>query len=68
MDTYSAVINGIVNYGRDVMVFDWHKAAEIIRDKKPSEAEAGLSQDWEWTGGVIYRDTQTHSRTRNWHS
>jgi len=37
-------------------VFDWHKAAQIIRDRKPTTAEAGLSGDWEWTGGCIYRD------------
>lgn len=37
-------------------VFDWNKAAEIIRDKQPKSAEAGLTGDWDWTGGVIYRD------------
>lgn len=37
-------------------VFDWHKAARLIRDRKPTEAGAGLRDDWEYTGGSIYRD------------
>jgi hypothetical protein len=37
-------------------VFDWDKAAEIIRDRKPDTAEAGLAEDWSHTGGTIYRD------------
>ena len=39
-----------------VKVFDWNKAAEIIKDRQPSEASAGLIEDWGWTGGEIYRD------------
>lgn len=39
-----------------VRVFDWNKAAEIIRDRKPTLAEAGLEGDWAYTGGVIYED------------
>ena len=37
-------------------VFDWDKAAKIIRDKKPLAASAGLIEDWFWTGGTIYED------------
>ena len=37
-------------------VFDWHKAAELIRKRKPLIASAGLRDDWEYTGGEIYRD------------
>jgi hypothetical protein len=47
---------GQLNKGKTQMVFDWDKAAQIIRDRKPEEAYAGLSGDWEWTGGVIYND------------
>jgi len=36
------------------MVFDWDKAARIIKERKPLVATAGLKNDWEWTGGVIY--------------
>ena len=39
-------------------VFDWDKAAQLIRERKPNVAGAGLRGDWEWTGGVIYRDGQ----------
>lgn len=35
-------------------VFDWDKAARLIRDRKPTEAEAGLAEDWSHTGGSIY--------------
>jgi hypothetical protein len=37
-------------------VFDWHRAAELIREMRPEEAAAGLSGDWEWTGGPIFRN------------
>lgn len=38
------------------MVFDWDKAAQLIRDRAPGEVEAGLQGDWDYTGGAIYRD------------
>ena len=41
-----------------MMVFDWDKAAKLIRERKPEEAFAGLKNDWEYTGGLIYRDGQ----------
>lgn len=56
MDTMSAFIRGEASRGKTPMVFDWHKAAELIRDRKPTVARAGLRSDWEWTGGDIYRD------------
>ena len=43
------------NRGKEMMVFDWDKAAELIRDQNPKKASAGLAGDWEWTGGEIYR-------------
>lgn len=36
-------------------VFDWNKAARLIREQKPVEARAGLKEDWFWTGGTICR-------------
>lgn len=56
MDTMSAFIQGEANRGREQKVFDWDKAAELIRARKPNKAGAGLSGDWEWTGGTIYLD------------
>jgi hypothetical protein len=43
---------------RSGRVFDWIKAAELIRDRRPSVAIAGLREDMEWTSGKIYRDGQ----------
>lgn len=46
--------------GRKTTVFDWDKAAEIIKDrllKHPDlYAEAGLQGDWENTAGCIFED------------
>lgn len=56
MDSISALSLGQANRGREEMVFDWDKAARLIAERKPQTASAGLSGDWEWTGGEIYRD------------
>lgn len=56
MDTWSAYEMGLANQWHELMVFDWDKAAELIRDSKCTEAAAGLEGDWEWTGGAIYRN------------
>ena len=37
-------------------IFDWNKAARIIKERNPQIAEAGLAGDWDYTGGVIYSD------------
>jgi len=42
--------------GDPLMVFDWNKAAKLIKDNKPFTASAGLAGDWDCTGGEIYRD------------
>ena len=36
-------------------VFDWDKAARLIKEAQPTEAGAGLRDDWEYTGGDIWR-------------
>jgi hypothetical protein len=56
MDSMKAFAMGRANKGRPHMVFDWHKAAELIRDRKPAGASAGLAGDWEYTGGEICRN------------
>jgi hypothetical protein len=58
MNTMAAFAMGEANRGKKRMVFDWDKAAEIIRDKKPKWAVAGLQHDMEWTSGMIYEDGQ----------
>ena len=56
MDTLSAYARSQAAGDVPHKVFDWNRAAQIIRDKKPGMVEAGLSLDMEWTGGVIYQD------------
>lgn len=53
MDTLSAFGMGEANRGKEMMIFDWDKAAEIIKERCAKNASAGLSGDWEWTGGEI---------------
>lgn len=65
MNIIQAFTNGEANRGKELMVFDWNKAAEMIKETKPLTASAGLKGDWEWTGGEIYSDgnIETNSYT-----
>lgn len=56
MDTISAFVMGEANRGKTQMVFDWDKAASLIKKNKPKIASAGLRDDWEYTGGTIYEN------------
>jgi hypothetical protein len=56
MDTMSAYALGELHRDDPIRVFDWHKAAQLIKDKKPEVAAAGLRDDWEWTGGDIFEN------------
>ena len=56
MDTLLAYAINRMSQGNELMVFDWDKAAKLIVEKRPCVASAGLRDDWEWTGGVIYSD------------
>lgn len=58
MNTYDAYMRAQAarREGARHRVFDWDKAAQLIRDRKPKVAKAGLGSDWEYTGGEIYRD------------
>lgn len=56
MNTWAAFAMGEANRGKEMMVFDWNKAARLIRERKPECASAGLRGDWEYTGGAIYED------------
>ena len=42
--------------GKEPKIFDWDKAARLIREWQPNVAAAGLQEDWFWTGMDIYRD------------
>lgn len=42
--------------GARQMVFDWDRAATLIRERGAKDASAGLRGDWKYTGGEILRD------------
>lgn len=56
MDTLSAVMMGMANKGKELKVFDWDKAARLILENGCQEAEAGLVEDWFWTGASIFAE------------
>ncbi len=56
MDTMAAYTRGQAARGNPMKVFDWDKAARLIRGSDAQEASAGLGGDWEWTGGNILAD------------
>ena len=58
MDTYTAFMRNkeALKKGAPHKVFDWDKALEVILEHKVKNAQAGLSEDWEWTGGTILLD------------
>lgn len=56
MDTMQAFAMAQLNAGNEPMVFDWDEAARRIVKLGARTASAGLSGDWEWTGGDILRD------------
>lgn len=56
MDNLTACLFGDMNRGKELMVFDWDKAALIIDTYNPKWAEAGLKHDMDNTSGTIYED------------
>lgn len=58
MNTIAAFAIGQAYQGNELKVFDWDKAAKLIKESKTNYASAGLDEDWEWTGGVIYKDNK----------
>lgn len=56
MDTMAAFMMGMLNRNNTPKVFDWNKAAEIIKERNVRVASAGLQGDLEYTEGVILED------------
>ncbi len=56
MDNTLAFAMGQANRHKEPMVFDWDKAAHLIKERKPNRVSAGLRSDWEYTGGVIFEN------------
>ena len=53
MNTLDAFMMEEANRGKEMMVFDWDKAARLIAERKPQIAMAGMRGDWKNTGGMI---------------
>jgi len=51
-----AFLRGEASKDNELMVFDWERAAKIIKDFGAQHAEAGLANDWEYTGGIIFHN------------
>ena len=66
MDLRFAMMMGMANAGNERKVFDWEKAAEIIKKHKPKYVEAGLSEDWIETSALIYADGEPIFATDIW--
>lgn len=47
---------GVKSEQKTFRTFDWDAAAKLIAERRPRRAEAGLAQDWGYTGGTIYKD------------
>ena len=47
---------GEANRHKEQMVFDWNRAAKLIKESGSNMASAGLRSDWEYTGGSILID------------
>ena len=56
MDTLKAFMLAEMHRNDPLRVFDWELAAHLIAGRQPEKASAGLSGDWEYTGGTIWRD------------
>lgn len=56
MNTIDCFAMGMATLGEEMRVFDWDKAARIIKERNPDIAEAGLEEDWCWTGGKIWEN------------
>ena len=56
MNSIMAFAMGEAHRNCELMVFDWDKAARLIKERKPKLARAGLENDFEWTGGTIWQN------------
>ena len=53
MDSMQAFANGEANHGKELMVFDWEKAVNLINENGYKNCGAGLKDDYGWTAGNI---------------
>lgn len=50
------MLKGFASSTQLLKVFDWYKAARLIKESGYLNASAGLREDWEYTGGFIFKD------------
>lgn len=55
MDLCQAWARGDANRRKELMVFDWNKAAQLIKKNKNAIIAAGLKGDEEHTKGIIWK-------------
>lgn len=53
MDTMAACMLGEMTKWNESKVFDWDKAAKLIKEHNIKNAQAGLIEDWGCTCGII---------------
>lgn len=56
MNSIQAFYMGMTTRRNEPKVFDWEKAAKIIKEKNPETVIAGLQGDLEYTSGIIWED------------
>ncbi len=56
--SFELFARGQANRGKEMKVFDWEKAAKLIKERQPDDAYAGLSEDWEYTRAAIWENNQ----------
>lgn len=56
MDSMQPFAMGEASRGKPLRVFDWNRAATLIKERGAHRASAGLGEDWSWTAGDILRD------------
>lgn len=56
MEELNKMLKGYTSRYDPVRVFDWNKAAEIIKKEKPKHVDAFLGTDEAYTGGCIYHE------------
>lgn len=52
---------GAMNSEKELMVFDWDKAVELIKENNYKNCGAGLDGDFEWTAGDILVNGKPHT-------
>lgn len=56
MNSVASFALGEATRNKEMRVFDWHKAARLIKESGTRHAEAGLREDYNYTSDDIYRD------------